>query len=282
MDPSRYSASGAISTQGADAHGIWAASTTGPVQVNATNVSTTGQFSTAINAVSTGIDGTGGGNVTVTIPSGGSVMGGWQADPSSVDPTFGLPAAGVILSSAGGTATLTNDGSIGALSDRAVAGDPQVINNGTITGFMQFTGGDNSILNNGTFNLRDFEDTTGAAGGVRDTVRVAIADLGAGPNNSFTNNGTLALAAVTGATTLDSTGQYLPLGNANNAMALGGPLQGQILGATTFTNSGTIDLQANPVAGDVLLISGGQYARSERRRHIHLERRLADARHRAQ
>ena len=52
---------------------------------------------------------------------------------------------------------------------------------------MQFTGGDNSILNNGTFNLRHFADTTGV--GVRDTLRVAIADLGAGPNNSFTNNG---------------------------------------------------------------------------------------------
>ncbi len=62
---------------------------------------------------------------------------------------------------------------------------------------------------------------------------------------------------MTGATTLDSTGQYLPLGLAFNTMALGGPVQGQILGATTFTNSGTIDLQANPVAGDVLLISGG-------------------------
>ena len=34
-------------------------------------------------------------------------------------------------------------------------------------------------------------------------------------------------------------------------------MQGQILGATTFTNSGTIDLQANPGAGDVLVISGG-------------------------
>ena len=41
-----------------------------------------------------------------------------------------------------------------------------------------------------------------------------------------------------------------------NSMALGGPVQGQILGATTFTNTGTIDLQANPVPGDVLLISG--------------------------
>ena len=148
------------------------------------------------------------------------------------------------------------------LSDRAVASSPtlpqqqhQLINNGTITGFTQFIGGDNSIENNGTFDLRHFADTNGD--GVRDTVRVAIADLGTGPNNSFTNNGTLALPAVTGATALDSTGQYLPLGLTFNSMALGGPVQGQILGATTFTNSGTIDLQANPVAGDVLLISGG-------------------------
>ena len=91
---------------------------------------------------------------------------------------------------------------------------------------------------------------------MRDTLRVAIADLGDGPNNSFTNNGTLRLPAVTGATTLDSTGQYLPLGNPNNAMALGGPLQGHLIGVTTFTNSGIIDLQSNPVAGDVLVITG--------------------------
>ena len=91
---------------------------------------------------------------------------------------------------------------------------------------------------------------------------MAIADLGTGPNNSFTNNGTLALPAVTGATTLDSTGQYLPLGNPNNAMALGGPLQGHLIGvgASTFTNSGIIDLQSNPVAGDVLVITGARQA----------------------
>ena len=108
------------------------------------------------------------------------------------------------------------------------------------------------------FDLRHFADTTGD--GVRDTLRVAIADLGAGLNNSFTNNGTLALPAVTGATTLDSTGQYLPLGNPNNAMALGGPLQGHLIGVQTFTNSGTIDLQSNPVAGDVLVITGARQA----------------------
>jgi outer membrane autotransporter protein len=256
--PITVMASGAISTQGAEAHGIWAASTTGPVQVTATNVSTSGQFSTAINAVSTGINGTGGSNVTVNIPSGGSVMGGWQPDVTSVGVTYGLPAAGVILSSTGGTAALNNDGSIGALSDRAVAGDPQVINNGVITGFVQFTGGDNSILNNGMFNLRHLADTNGD--GVRDTNRVAVADLGTGLNNSFTNNGMLALAPlpVTPSPIIDSTGQYLPLGNPNNTMALGGPLQGQLIGTATFTNSGTINLQANPAAGDVLLITGGR------------------------
>jgi hypothetical protein len=174
-------ASGAISTKGDVSHGIWASSTTGPVQVTATNVSTTGQFSVGINAVSPGINGTGGGNVVVSIPSGGSVMGGWQADLTGVgsDPTgnfSGLPSAGVVLSSAGGTATLTNDGSIGALSDRAVtnglqinpltnppisSGPTSIINNGTITGFVQLGSGDNSILNNGTFDLRDFADTNG-------------------------------------------------------------------------------------------------------------------------
>ena len=150
------------------------------------------------------------------------------------------------------------------MSDRAVASsllfpsnNTSIINNGTITGFVQLVGGNNSILNNGLFDLRHFADTTG---GGRDTLRVAIADLGTGPNNSFTNNGTLGLPAVTGATTLDSTGQYLPLGNPNNAMALGGPLQGHLIGVKTFTNSGMIDLQSNPVAGDVLVITGARQA----------------------
>jgi len=266
-------ASGAITTQGAQAHGIWAASTTGTVQVNAfNNISTTGQFSTGINAISTGVPATGapGSNVAVNVAQGVSVMGGWQAGVSGVGSStlFALPAAGVILSSTGGTATLTNDGSIGALSDRAIASSPffpsnntSIINNGTITGFVQLVGDNNSFINNGLFNLRHFADTTGAVdasgNGVRDTVRVAIADLGPGV---FTNNGTLALPAVTGATTLDSTGQYLPLGNPNNTMALGGPLQGHLIGVSTFTNSGIIDLQSNPVAGDVLVITGARAA----------------------
>ena len=162
-----------------------------------------------------------------------------------------------------GFARINAGSTVGALSDLAISGTltgvgrtTQIENAGTVTGFVQFGGGDNSFLNNGLFNLRHFADTTGDGG--RDTLRVAIADLGTGLNNSFTNNGTLALPAVTGATTLDSTGQYLPLGNPNNAMALGGPLQGHLVGVQTFTNSGIIDLQSNPVAGDVLVITGGR------------------------
>jgi hypothetical protein len=70
------SGAGAISTQGAEAHGIWAASTTGTVQVDAfNNISTTGQFSTGINAISTGVPATGapGSNVTVNVAQGVSV-----------------------------------------------------------------------------------------------------------------------------------------------------------------------------------------------------------------
>jgi autotransporter family porin len=133
--------------------------------------------------------------VAVNIPSGGS--GGWQPDVTSVGPNCSLPGAGVILSSAGGIVTLTNDGRIGALSDRAVADNPSmisnatsIINNGTITGFVQFRGGDNSIENNGVFAVRHFADATRATNGVRDTLRVAVADLGPGSNNSFTSHGT--------------------------------------------------------------------------------------------
>src|SRR5258707_5154 len=83
--------------------------TTGSVQVNATNVTTRGEFGNGISATG------GSGGVKVTVPSGGSIMGGWQADLTSVGLTSGLQAAGVNLSSIGGTATLTNFGSIGAL-----------------------------------------------------------------------------------------------------------------------------------------------------------------------
>ena len=66
-------------------------SMTGLVHVTASNVSAQGQFGIGISA--TGGDG----GVTVNIPSGGSIMGGWQPDVTSVGTTYVLPAAGVIL-----------------------------------------------------------------------------------------------------------------------------------------------------------------------------------------
>jgi outer membrane autotransporter protein len=228
---------------------------TGAVQVTAINVTSNGEFGTGIDATA------GNGGVTVNIASGGSVMGGWQTDPAGVGSAYGTPSVGVIFGSSG-DATLNNAGTIGALSDRAVVtsdlypgADPVINNTGTIDGFVKLGAGTNTFMNDGIVNQRDFEDTDGD--GVRDTVRVAVSDLGSGPANTFSNGGTVALPGSPSATTLDNTGQYLPLGNTNNAMAIGGPTQGQILGVATFDNSGTIDLQANPVPGDVLLISGG-------------------------
>jgi hypothetical protein len=138
--------------------------TTGAVLVNASNVFALGQFGTAISAT--------GGSSGVTVTTGGSIMGGWQADLTSVGPVYGVRATGVVLgSTGGGTATLNNFGSIGALSDRAVANplpsffanptssfptsnNTSIINNGTITGFVELVGDNNSFVNNGLSALR--------------------------------------------------------------------------------------------------------------------------------
>ena len=90
---------GPITTSGSGAIGIFADATnlvakfpsefratpvftgtpTGTVLVNATNVTTTGQFSTGIVAI-------GARDVTVNIAPGGSVLGGWQPDLTGRSP----------------------------------------------------------------------------------------------------------------------------------------------------------------------------------------------------
>jgi hypothetical protein len=175
--------SGPITTNGYGAHGIFATSSAPPgtVQVNAANVTTNGEFSTGVAA-------TGGGNVTVNVASGASVMGGWQPAPAGVGSSaFALPAAGVVLGSTGATATLTNNGTIGALSDRAVAsagpgfaGPITIVNNGTSTGFVTLGAGNDTFqnLSPNSFDIRNFADTNGD--GIRDTKAVAISDFGGG------------------------------------------------------------------------------------------------------
>ena len=67
------------------------------MQVNTSNnVLAQGQFGTGISATSSS------GGVTVNVQRG-SVIGGWQADLTSVGPTYGLQATGIFLSSAAST-----------------------------------------------------------------------------------------------------------------------------------------------------------------------------------
>ena len=227
--------------------------------VNATDVLTMGQFGTAISA-------TAGGNVAVNVASGGSVMGGWQADLTSVGQFSLLPAAGVILGSSGGTATLTNNGSIGALSDRAVASSPfflsnntSIINNGTITGFVQLVGGNNSSSTMAC-------STCGTSPTPRWGRRARYAPGGhSGPRHRPKQQ--LHQQRNAGAARSDRrhhAGQHGAVSPAREPQqrngarrAVAGPLDRR---ASTFTNSGTIDLQSNPVAGDVLVITGARQA----------------------
>jgi outer membrane autotransporter protein len=287
-------ATGPIIADGSDAIGILADSgtlrnvvrsrpsttTTGLVQVTASNVSTPGQFGTAISA--------NGGSGGVTVKTSGSIMGGWQATPfappatpllpgrpptapvapaGNISSLSGLPAAGVFLSAnGGGTAKLMNNGSIGALSDLAIAGDPQVTNNGTITGFVKFTGDNNSIINNNMFDIRHFADTDGTGG--RDTKRVAISDFG-GINGQFVNgpNGVVKFARFPGAATTDATGYYLPTTGVDSRPLEAsfydfhreGLLQGQFVNLETFDNRGIIDLRGS-VTGNTLVITSNPAA----------------------
>lgn len=232
--------------------------------VNATDVLTMGEFGTAISA-------TAGGNVAINVASGGSVIGGWQADLTGVGTVSLLPAAGVVLNSTNGTATLTNNGTIGALSDRAVRGGPgavTIINNGNITGFVTLGAGD-SLFRNLTptsFDLRHFADTDGD--GIRDTKRVAISDFGAG-NDTFLNEpkGVVRLAPVAGAAAPDPTGYYVPTTGIDSRQLEAsfydfnreGLLQGQLVNLETFDNAGVIDLRGS-VTGNTLVITGNPAA----------------------
>ncbi len=246
------------------------------VTVNATDVLTMGEFGTAISA-------TAGGNVAVNVS--GSVMGGWQDDLTSVGTVSSLPAAGVVLGSSNGSATLTNIGAIGALSDRAVAsadlyssgfsGDVNIINNGTITGFVTLSSGDDTFTNltPNSFDIRNFADTNGD--GIRDTKGVAISDFGAG-NDQFVNgaDGVVRLLPVTGAAVTNATGYYVPTTGLDSRpleasfydLNREGVVQGQLVNLETFSNAGTIDLRNAPVGGtsavvgNTLVITGNATA----------------------
>ncbi|WP_158282733.1 autotransporter outer membrane beta-barrel domain-containing protein, partial [Aminobacter sp. AP02] len=282
--------SGAITTSGLTSSGILATSTDGNLSItNSGAINTSGQQSHGIQAttanagtstVSTaaainarGLQSVGiyalGSTSSVTVDAGGSVSGGWE--PSSVSP----PSAGVAIGSTGGAKTLTNNGTIGALSDRAiaeldrfvvgVASPLTIVNNGNITGYIQLGGGDATFRNltPNSFDIRHFADTNGD--GIRDTKRVAISRFGTG-NDTFLNetNGTVRLAPVAGAAVTETIGYAVPTTGIDSRPLEAsfydfnreGLLQGQLTNLETFDNAGTIDLRGS-VVGNTLLITGG-------------------------
>lgn len=160
------------------------------------------------------------------VGSRGRVIGGWQSDGASRSGAHGFSAAGVVLNS-NVSATLRNEGRIGAGSDRAVVdsgrytggvGNLTLENWGVITGFMEFaSGGQNDVLNRagGEFAFRHFADTDGD--GARDTKRVAVSDFGSAASRFDNQAGaSVRLSSAEGARTVDATGFYLPTTGVDN------------------------------------------------------------------
>ncbi|WP_421136506.1 autotransporter outer membrane beta-barrel domain-containing protein [Pseudomonas sp. NFX15] len=240
---------GAIQTLGASgSQGIRAeASGAANLQVNNSGAITTR------GAGSSGIDAqTLGGSTSVN--NSAAVQAGWS-DSSAV-------------TLAGATQALTNTGTLGALSDAAVRADANgpgntfsLDNAGQMTGSVTATGAVSTLANPGTWTLRNFADSTGS--GTRDTWGVAVSNLGSAAGNSIDNTGLIRLAAqpTSGIANFNTNGAYLPLGQTANQPTPGGAVQGQILGVSRFTNSGTLDLAGGShTVGNVLVISGATTA----------------------
>ena len=241
--------SGAIQTLGAsDSQGILAeASGAASISVNNTGAITSrGTNSSAIDTQALG--------GTVSVSNSAALQGGW-ADSNGV--TLG-----------GATQVLSNSGAIGALSDVAVRADANgpgnvfsVNNTGQITGAITAAGATATLANQGTWTLRNFADSTGS--GVRDTWGIATSDLGSAAGSSIDNSGVIRLASQpsSGIVNFNSSGAYLPLGQTANQPILGGATQGQILGVSSFTHRGILDLpNGTSTVGNVLVISGANTA----------------------
>ena len=233
---------------------------------------------------------TGGGNVVVKNQNGAQVIGEGgagvamiaNAANSTVGTTFSFTneaggyisgaTAGVLASGpfTGGEIINQANGIIEADNDLAIDTStmkgPVTITNeagGTINGYMTLAPYANTFDNNGTWNLKNSKATSAdAAYGT-----VARADMGDGAIVNNNKTGVINLVGISGpgnayvplADTISAAGRTdAPQNNSLNAPAVGGPVQGQILGVAKFTNAGTIDMTnggVNPV-GSVLVISG--------------------------
>lgn len=258
-----------IVTLGERAYGVLAL---GGAQTNidiAGRVEAHGQYASGV-AVSGG-----GAETSVIVAETASIMGGWQG----LGPSVGVwgPTAGVAVDGAG-TAKARNAGTIGALSDLAITNNfglnayprgsvVDIENRGTITGFMEFlpiSGHRFTNTADGVLELRHFADIDGD--GTRDTKRVAIADFG-DVNSTVVNAGTLRLAPVAAAVTIDTSNYYVPTTGSDRRqldpsfydLARDGLVQAQFVNLGTFSHSGIIDLRGGAI-GNTLVITGNALA----------------------
>jgi outer membrane autotransporter protein len=228
---------GSISVGGNTSSGIFATGVTGDVTVQSGSIQALGKGSHGIFA------GAPGGAVVIDVF--GTIQGGGGA------------GEGIFISALDASSVDVHEGgAIGSLSDVAIEGggeDLTIINKGTITGILSLGAGDDDLANFSptTWNLRNFADTDGD--GVRDTEGVAISDFGAG-NDTAINIGTLRLATVSGATTVDTTGQISHPAGGNADITQAGVEQGHLTNLELFINSGAITLR-DGVAGDLLAIT---------------------------
>lgn len=158
------------------------------------------------------------------------------------------PMGGIIFDTVNGaTLDIAATGEVSALNDRAVAdidgfrytpvaGGLTMTNAGSLTGFVEFGGGDDSLENSGTWLLRNFADTN--RDGVRDTVADTTIAFGDGVDQ-LTNTGVIRLSSLED-----------------------GLNRAAFTGLETFRNAGRLSLAdaeaggAGPVAGDVIDLDG--------------------------
>lgn len=217
--------SGTVSASGPGAKGIYAeASDEITVKTKALQLTASGEGARGIVTNNTGSNG----DTFITLGESTEVSGGWGTDATGVGATSQKEV----------TLSIADTASLGAMNDSALvisAPTVTVTNKGTLTGNLTLSGDDVTVNNSGSLHLRNWQDTDGD--GVRDTQDIAVSRFGG--NGVLNNSGTL----------------YL-----DSAEDSAGVMQAQLLGLSTFSNSGMIDMTTNGKAGDTLVISSSDDA----------------------
>jgi len=232
-----------------------------------------------------------GGSVTASGNDSFGVVSWSQGGSSTLsinsDVTGGAGDGSGVFSGASSTETSTIEiganGFIDAYSDFALTasgGASTLTNAGTILGVVSMTDQEDTFTNtsSNSWNIRNFSDTD--ADLIRDTEGVAVSDFGGGID-TYTNTatGALRLATVedmsgftaasdddTAPITWDTTDEYSAPGSASVSITDAGIEQGHLINLEFFDHAGLISMAdadtggIDPVAGDVLLITGGSTA----------------------